>query len=333
VTVRRSVVITLVGCLLIVGLALVLRATASGWVSLPSSSGSERVANLLKQFPEATTETNYAIVVWSRRDGERLTASDTDAVATRITALAPLAPRPASVRANLAVNRRAILIELPLTDKPATASAPRDQPLAVIIRSRAGVALPSDLEAQVTGTVTGTVANTVTAIGSPPLRYPASSTRAQKTIDAAFGTGFGNRAIMLVPDSLAGETSTIAPTTLAMDFDTVHAVIREGSHAGRSELIVAINADPGSAKALATVRGIRKSLANTGGPTASTLVGGADAMEIDRASALGSARLVILLAAAFTLLLFVLIIFGTLRAKAVSANKICCSQPVAPRRT
>jgi hypothetical protein len=283
----------------VVVIAIALIATAASWVALPAASGSERVAQLLTQFPQSTTSTstsartastdtstNYGLVIWSRPDGHSLSVDDRGAVASRIADLAPLAVEPDLVRANLAVNRKAILIELPLAEKQEPTSAARNHPVATIIRSRAAAELPDDLIVQVTGTVTAT--------GTPAVSYPPASIAAQRTIDADYGTGYGNRAVMLVPQSLAGETSTIAPTTLAMTFDTVHSVTREATHAGRSELIVAINADPGSTSALATVRGIRTSLASTGGPTARTLVGGTDAMLIDHASAVAAARLIIL---------------------------------------
>jgi hypothetical protein len=296
VTVRSPAWLVRFGCLVVIGLAVGLIATAGTWVSLPSSSESQRVTGLLADFPATDTHTDYGLVVWTRHDGGPLSAADMAAVAARVVALAPLAAHPDSVRENLAANRKAILIELPLPQlQSAPESAARNRVTAGTMRNRASAALPSDLMAQVTGTVT--------AVGSPPVSYQATSEQAQKTIDAAYGTGFGNRAVMLVPQSLAGETSTIAPTTLAMDFDTVHSVTRESSHAGRSELIVAIDADPGSARALAAVRGIRASLARTGGPTARTMVGGADAMEIDLRSAVASARLLILLSGAGVLVL------------------------------
>ena len=127
-------------------------------------------------------------------------------------------------------------------------------------------------------------------LGSGILAITPSGARAQKTIDSAFGTGYGNQAIMLVPNSFAGETSTIAPTTLAMNFETVHSVTRAGSYRDRTELIVGLNADPGSSQALQTVREIRSSIAKTGGLTAESLVGGGDATEVDQLAAVSADR-------------------------------------------
>ncbi len=482
-TERRTAAVALAVVIVAVGLALGLLPSASAAASatgLPASAESQHVADLLAGFPRPDDE--YGIVVWSRRDGARLTAADTAAVESRIAAVAPLSTEPGSVRPDLAANRTAMLVELPVDAAPSNPA-----PVASRIREAASRDLPADLRAQLAGTVTapgapapgafdpaagviavlaalllfavsrrlvlwlaqlvvlaaagwlcidiavavhgrlgapltadardllfglivglgtvscvaltarlraqaqgavertaalraafagaapavgasailvaagmlallfggslatrafgvsaaiGVVATAVLVLGALPALLavlgravalpsggsPAATTpgtarsllngiviaaaaclialpvleaqlsaptstvtrataQAQRTIDAAYGTGYGNQAIMLVPDFFAGETSTVAPTTLAMNFDTVHAVTRDGSSAGRTELIVAIDADPGSAQALATVRNIRASIARTGGLTAETLVGGPDAATLDRQAA------------------------------------------------
>lgn len=509
VTGRRTAWVTLVACIIGVALALALlpRATSTtATTTLPASADSQQVAKLLATFPNPDSE--YGLVVWSRHDGARLTSADNAAIRSRIPALAALTPRPNLVRETLAVNRTAILVDLPIADSAghgSTVTADR------ILRT-ASEGLPSDLRAQLTGTVAapaseatssggldvallvisvlaalvlllvsrrlvlwlaqlvalGTAgwvalrvaeatyaglraplsadardiifgivvglgavycivlvvryraerratADSNTADASTALRSalattgipigasailiglgmltvliatvpatraagisvavdvvilailvlillpalftvtgrallwpsvaastPASATStppssvrsllfavaaaavvclvalslidaaasaaasstatttaqrdAQKTIDAAYGTGYGNQAIMLSPAYFAGETSTVAPTTLAMNFDTVHAVTRDATSHGRTELIVALDADPGSPKALATIRELRASIATTGGLTAHTLVGGTDAAQLDQraaASADGTAFLLI----------------------------------------
>ncbi|HEY5231414.1 MAG TPA: MMPL family transporter, partial [Galbitalea sp.] len=120
------------------------------------------------------------------------------------------------------------------------------------------------------------------------------SVQAQKVVDHAFGPGYGNQAIMLVPDSLRGQTSTFSPTTLAIDQDVVHSVLRGESHDGRTELVVALNADARSPQAIATIRSLRASIARTGGPTAETLIGGPDAVAIDTRDAAATDRITII---------------------------------------
>jgi hypothetical protein len=75
-----------------------------------------------------------------------------------------------------------------------------------------------------------------------------------------------------------------------MNFETVHSVTRAGSYRDRTELIVGLNADPGSSQALQTVREIRSSIAKTGGLTAESLVGGGDATEVDQLAAVSADR-------------------------------------------
>ncbi|MES2170911.1 MAG: MMPL family transporter [Actinomycetota bacterium] len=484
VTGRRSAWVTLVACIVAIALAIVLlpRAAATNETGLPASAESQRVSDLLTTFPNPGTE--YGIVVWSRADGGRLSDADTSAVDSRISALAPLSAQPAKVRATLARDRTATLVDIELSASGARAST------ADRIRTISASGLPTDLRAQLTGTIatpalgstaprgvdptllilscviallvlvatrrpvlwfanlvvlaaTGWLAiriadamhgafdahlsadardllfgmvvglgalfsllaryrrrtdiaivvtsgllalgalallfgggSAVRAFGATaaisvlalavlrltmlpalcsvvapvllwptpaksrdtPLRRPllfsvvaagcvslisggllyaqvaagpaivtqsASQSSAQKTIDAAYDTGYGNRAVMLVPDSLAGETSTIAPTTLAMLYDTVNAVTRLGSTGGRTELVIQLYADPGSASALTTIRGIRAKLASTGGPTAQTLVGGADATTVDQLAAASSDRVVILWVGCVALVLLV----------------------------
>ena len=120
------------------------------------------------------------------------------------------------------------------------------------------------------------------------------SVRAQKVVDHAFGPGYGNQAIMLVPDSLGGQTSTISPTALAIDQDVVHSVLRGQSHDGRTELVVALNAGARSPLAIATIRSLRASIARTGGSTGQTLIGGPDAIAIDTRNAAATDRATII---------------------------------------
>jgi putative drug exporter of the RND superfamily len=132
------------------------------------------------------------------------------------------------------------------------------------------------------------------------------SVQAQRVADDAFGAGYGNRAIMLVPDSLRGSTSIVSPTTLAIDQKVVHSVLRGESHGGRTELVVALTADAGSAKAVSTVRALRASIASAGGSTARTLIGGPDAAAIDVADAASTDRSVVMPILAAVLLLILI---------------------------
>lgn len=518
VTGRRTSWITLVAGVVAIGLALILLPRSSSPTAgsgLPASADSQRVDSLLADFPEP--DTDYALIVWNRHDGDRLTAADNAAIASRVSALAPLDADPATVRPELAANRTAILVELYVdrTSSPAV--------LANRIDSVADAGLPADLQAQLTGTVAsrakaaaaatgpdlalvlvsviaallllalsrrpvlwlaqvaalgaagwlgiriadavyaglgapltadardllfgvvvgigacyccalsvrlraaGRVAGdsrdsirgttivlaapalvgaaivavgmlallfargpatrafgvgaaiavaalaivvvallpalmavtgrallwpgapvateqTATQSGAPggrPLLVAvivaavaclvaldlvdaqlssnagidtpsAAQARAQHTIDAAYGTGYGNQAVMLAPAFFAGETSTVAPTTLAMNFATVHAVTRGATIHGRTELIVALDADPASARALSAVSEIRRSLASTGGLTAHTLVGGADAAELDRRAIVSADRGTILAVGIGALALLLLALAGLL---------------------
>jgi putative drug exporter of the RND superfamily len=520
VTGRRTAWATILACLVALALAFLLlpRSPGPGSASaLPASAESQRVATLLAKFPHP--DSDYAIVVWSRVDGGRLSTADHAAIVSRITAVAPRSTSPATVRGDLAVNRTAILVDMPVD---ASASSRAAVGTRILNSARAG--LPADLRAQLAGSVAtpadastdggidltlvlisviaallllvisrrpvlwlaqlvvlgaaGWLALHITdavfdTLGAPQttdardllfgivvglgtcyslllsarylrarrsgaesraavgwvvaeagsaiatnallvavgslalllatalparaigltaaigvlavalldltllpallsvaaraLTWPASprvanavtrargrstdtrsrapvlvaivtaavvclvvldlvdaqlssgigttspsTTAAQKTIDGAFGTGYGNQAIMLVPSSLAGETSTVAPTTLAMNFGTVNSVIRKGTWNGRSELIVALDADPGSDLALATVRDIRASIAQTGGLTAATLVGGADAAEVDQVAAISADRTTILVAGIVAFIVLLLAMVGLL---------------------
>jgi RND superfamily putative drug exporter len=138
-----------------------------------------------------------------------------------------------------------------------------------------------------TAVVLGAITTGITA-GFVTATAPAVDThagQARASIDRAFTPGYGNQAIMIVPNSLKGETSVVAPTSLAMAFPQAHAVTVGPSHEGRAALFVDLDVDPGSAKALATIQALRTQLAATGGPTAATLVGGPDAATLDRMDA------------------------------------------------
>lgn len=487
VTGRRTAWITLLGCLVAVALAIVFVPRATGGAAqaqVASAGDSQRVSTLLARFP--SPDTSYALIVWTRRDGGKLTGADRESIEERIPALARLSTQPSTTRSQLSVNRTAMLLEVQVD--PAAAAG---DPSAVVARVQvtANRSLAGSLRTRITGTVVnavgeqntqaaaqlwvllligvivaaltlafirgllawiaqlvviaavdwlavvaagavcsdldiplsesattvlvtlltfatayfcitivrryrcelpaladaraglraslyysaatvvasavvlvlallalllardsdaraigvsgaiGVVLSVILALvllpalfavagavafwpsGSQPATGSAPGRRAttagvaagailgifalalaavpltasatnsggvsaegsatQRTIDGAFGVGTGNQAIMLVPTSLGGETSTIAPTSLAMALPTVHSVLRASSHAGRTELIVAIDADPGSAAALATVEKLRARIARTGGPTSRTLVGGQDASTID----------------------------------------------------
>ncbi len=150
------------------------------------------------------------------------------------------------------------------------------------------------------GTIAATFAPATAPTGS-------ESAQARAFIDRAFPRGYGNQAIMLVPDELAGSTSVHAPTSLAMVFTQVHSVTRGPSHDGRTELVLDLQADPGSAQAVTTIRDLRQRLARTGGLTARTLVGGPDATIVDsQAAAVGDLGIVVPAALVLVLLLIIL---------------------------
>jgi RND superfamily putative drug exporter len=121
------------------------------------------------------------------------------------------------------------------------------------------------------------------ALTAPP--SDAQSTQARATIDRYFEHGFGDESIMIVPNSLQGETSTVAPTTFAMNLPGGHSVTVGPSRDGRTELLTYFNIDPGSDLAHSTIRKLRHLIAVTGGPTATSLVGGSDANAVDKVDA------------------------------------------------
>jgi RND superfamily putative drug exporter len=138
-----------------------------------------------------------------------------------------------------------------------------------------------------TAVVLGAIATAVAA-GFAETTVPAPDSRAgqaRAAIDRAFTPGYGNQAVMIVPNTLKGETSVVAPTSLVMALPEAHAVTVGPSHDGRAALFVDLDVEPGSARATATIQQLRKRLAVTGGPTAATLVGGPDAAALDRMDA------------------------------------------------
>ena len=143
------------------------------------------------------------------------------------------------------------------------------------------------------------------------------STRVQNLADRAFGPGYGNQAIMLVPNTLGGSSSVTSPTTLAIDQDVVHSVTRRESHAGRTELVVALTADAGSTKAIATIRALRASIAKAGGSTARTLIGGPDAVAIDTRDAAATDRDVAIPIVAAVLLIMLILLTRALLAPVI----------------
>ena len=127
----------------------------------------------------------------------------------------------------------------------------------------------------------GGVATQLGVVSATAAAQPASSAQAQRTADSAFGAGAGNQLVMVVPAILRGSTSVVAPDTVAMTLTTVHSVLRLGTVSGRSELVVALQADPGSSPAIASVESLRAKLDRAGGLTARTFVGGTDASALD----------------------------------------------------
>jgi putative drug exporter of the RND superfamily len=150
-------------------------------------------------------------------------------------------------------------------------------------------------------------------LGGQRLSADRESAEAHTIVDQAFGAGYGNNAIMLVPDSLRGSTAVVSPTSLAIDQNVVHSVIRGESHGGRTELIVALTADAGSPTAVSTVRALRASIAKAGGSTARTLIGGPDAAAIDTRDAASSDRgLVVPILAGLLLVMLMLLMRAVL---------------------
>jgi RND superfamily putative drug exporter len=108
---------------------------------------------------------------------------------------------------------------------------------------------------------------------------------ARAAIDRAFIPGYENESVMMVPNSLKGDTSVLAPTTLAMNLPRAHAVTVGSSYRGFAALTAEFDIDPGSPAALHTIRTLRGLIAAKGGPTATAMVGGPDAAQLDRQNA------------------------------------------------
>jgi RND superfamily putative drug exporter len=113
----------------------------------------------------------------------------------------------------------------------------------------------------------------------------AQAAAARASIDRAFIPGYENESVMMVPDSLKGDTSVLAPTTLAMNLPRAHAVTVGPSYRGFAALTAEFDIDPGSTAALHTIRTLRELIAAKGGPTATAMVGGPDAAQLDRQNA------------------------------------------------
>jgi putative drug exporter of the RND superfamily len=142
--------------------------------------------------------------------------------------------------------------------------------------------LVSFVTAVILGAVMTGVAALVVPI-APPTDTHAEQARA--SIDRAFTPGYENESVMIVPNSLKRENSVIAPTALAMNLPHSHSVTVGDSYQGFAVLTTDFDVDPGSTKALDTIRKLRGLIATTGGPTAMTFIGGPDATAVDQLSA------------------------------------------------
>jgi putative drug exporter of the RND superfamily len=158
---------------------------------------------------------------------------------------------------------------------------PRGEAMGAARPVRSGLVGGAIIGLLVFGGVAAQLAVTAVNAGS----QDAGSERAQRLADSAFGVGTGNQVILLVPAVLSGSTSVVAPDTVAMTLTTVHSVLRLGTVSDRSELLVALDADPGSARALTSIDSLRAKFERAGGLTAHTLVGGTDAATLDARAA------------------------------------------------
>jgi RND superfamily putative drug exporter len=157
--------------------------------------------------------------------------------------------------------------------------------------SVAAPARPGDRRTVLVSFITAVVLGAVTTGGAALVLHTAApptdtqSQQARASIDRAFTPGYENESVMIVPNSLKGDTSVLAPTTLAMNLPHAHDVIVGDSYDGFSELTADFDIDPGSPEALNNVRELRELIASKGDPTAMTFIGGPDAAAIDRMDA------------------------------------------------
>ncbi|MBI5161673.1 MAG: MMPL family transporter [Micrococcales bacterium] len=132
------------------------------------------------------------------------------------------------------------------------------------------------------------ISQTEQLLGTP------SSVQAQGILDRDFGRGYGNTAVMLVPDEFARDSSIGAPNTLAMMVDGVQSATPTVSHDGRTQVLLRLNADPQSEDAFRIIRDLRASLASPDSDAPGTLVGGPDATALDVQEATRRDELVII---------------------------------------
>lgn len=146
---RRTSWIVLVGALLAAGLILAIGSGGSGesspGVGLPASAESARVAAAQQELPGA--DATSALLVFSR-DGAKLTADDTAAIAAAATALAPLSATDAVPPPRISDDRTAALVVVPL-DKLSDVATQAAR--AAELRTTANADLPPGLSALLTG--------------------------------------------------------------------------------------------------------------------------------------------------------------------------------------
>ncbi|GLK16324.1 MMPL family transporter [Herbiconiux flava] len=102
------------------------------------------------------------------------------------------------------------------------------------------------------------------------------SVKAQAVIDESFNAGLTGQTIVLTPDAVVTDASTLAEGVAGVES------VRPGeSAAGVTRLDVTLDAEPESDQAFATVTALRSAYADAGGELADTLVGGNDATALD----------------------------------------------------
>jgi RND superfamily putative drug exporter len=102
------------------------------------------------------------------------------------------------------------------------------------------------------------------------------SVNAQAVVDESFSAGLTGQTIVLTPDAVATDATTLAEST-----DGVESVRPGESANGLTRLDVSLTAEPESDEAFATITSLRDEYASAGGELAETLVGGNDATALD----------------------------------------------------
>ncbi|NQX34852.1 MMPL family transporter [Herbiconiux sp. VKM Ac-2851] len=102
------------------------------------------------------------------------------------------------------------------------------------------------------------------------------SVKAQAVIDESFNAGLTGQTVVLTPDAVVTDASTLAEGVAGVES------VRPGeSAAGVTRLDVTLDAEPESDEAFATIIALRSAYADAGGELADTLVGGNDATALD----------------------------------------------------